>query len=48
MAAAHQKSKVRDIIIHRTQKDLQSRPQYIAELPRSDCVSIFKVGAQTT
>ena len=46
MAAAHQKSKVRDQIIHRTQKDLQSRRQYISELPRSDCVSIFKVTAR--
>ena len=46
MTTAHKKSKVRDLIIHRTQKDLQSRPPYIAELPRSDCVSIFKVRAR--
>ena len=46
MTTAHKKSKVRDLIIHRTQKDLQSRPSYIAELPRSDCVSIFKVRAR--
>ena len=46
MEAAHTKSKVRDLIIHRSQEDLLTRPKYISELSRTDCVNLFKVRAR--
>jgi phage FluMu protein Com/uncharacterized protein YggT (Ycf19 family) len=46
LAAANEKSKLRDLIIYRVQEDLKRRPKYITILNRTECSHIFQTRAR--
>ena len=40
------KSKIRDLIIQKSTKEIGRRPKYISKLDRQDCTNIFQVRAR--